>query len=92
MRPYFGARSWKPNTGWLPWRGTAAGGGYSTVGDIARFADALTGHKLLSPASTELLLAGKIDFGYGSDTRPDSSTAETRAETAGSGMGAERRA
>ena len=45
--------------------GTAAGGGYSTVGDVARFADALTSHELLSPDSTELLLAGKIDLGYG---------------------------
>jgi D-alanyl-D-alanine carboxypeptidase len=65
MHPYFGARSWQPNTGWLPWRGTAAGGGYSTVGDLAHFADALTSHKLLSPGSTELLLAGKIELGYG---------------------------
>jgi D-alanyl-D-alanine carboxypeptidase len=64
-RPYFGAAWWQPNTDWLPWRGTAAGGGYSTVGDVARFADALTSHKLLSPGSTELLLAGKIDFGNG---------------------------
>jgi CubicO group peptidase (beta-lactamase class C family) len=62
---YPGARTWQPNTDWLPWRGTAAGGGYSTVGDIARFADALMGHKLLSPGSTERLLAGKIDLGYG---------------------------
>ena len=61
----FGARSWQPNTGWLPWRGTAAGGGYSTVGDIARFAAALTSHQLLTPSSTELLLAGKIDLVYG---------------------------
>ncbi len=60
-----GAQSWQPNTDWLPWRGTAAGGGYSTVGDVARFADALTSHKLLSPASTELLITGKIDLGYG---------------------------
>jgi D-alanyl-D-alanine carboxypeptidase len=65
MRPYLGARSWQPNTDWLPWRGTAAGGGYSTVGDIARFANALTSHQLLSPGTTELLLAGKIDLGYG---------------------------
>jgi D-alanyl-D-alanine carboxypeptidase len=65
MRPYFGARSWQPNTNVLPWRGTAAGGGYSTVGDLARFANALTSHELLSPDSTELLLAGKIDLGYG---------------------------
>jgi D-alanyl-D-alanine carboxypeptidase len=61
----FGARSWQPNTGWLPWRGTGAGGGYSTVGDFVRFADALMSHELLSPASTELLLAGKVDLGYG---------------------------
>jgi CubicO group peptidase (beta-lactamase class C family) len=65
MHPYPGARTWQPNTDWLPWRGTAAGGGSSTVGDLARFADALMSHKLLSPASTELLLAGKIDLGYG---------------------------
>ena len=62
--PSPGAR-WQPNTDWLPWRGTAAGGGYSTVGDIARFADALTGHKLLSSASTELLITGKVDLGSG---------------------------
>jgi CubicO group peptidase (beta-lactamase class C family) len=64
-RPYFGARFWQPNTEWLPWRGTAAGGGYSTVGDLMRFADALMSDELLSAASTELLLAGKIDLGYG---------------------------
>jgi D-alanyl-D-alanine carboxypeptidase len=58
-RPSFGA-GWQPNTDWLPWRGTAAGGGYSTVGDVARFADALMNHKLLSPASTELLITGKV--------------------------------
>ena len=59
MRPYFGS-AWQPNTDWLPWRGTAAGGGYSTVGDLARFADALTSHELLSPSSTELLITGKV--------------------------------
>ena len=65
MRPYPGAESLQPNTDLLPWRGTAAGGGYSTVGDLARFAEALTSHELLSPGSTELLLSGKIDLGYG---------------------------
>jgi CubicO group peptidase (beta-lactamase class C family) len=64
-RPYPGSAWLQPNTDLLPWRGTAAGGGYSTVGDVARFADALTSHELLSPGSTELLLAGKIDLGYG---------------------------
>jgi D-alanyl-D-alanine carboxypeptidase len=63
MRPSLGARSWQPNTDWLPWRGTAAGGGYSTVGDIARFAGALTSHELLSPDSTKLLLTGKVYLG-----------------------------
>jgi hypothetical protein len=29
---------WEPNTDTLPSRGTAAGGGYSTVGDLMRFA------------------------------------------------------
>jgi D-alanyl-D-alanine carboxypeptidase len=62
-RPSFGARSWQPNTDWLPWRGTAAGGGYSTVGDIARFADALTSNELLSPDSTKLLITGKVYLG-----------------------------
>jgi D-alanyl-D-alanine carboxypeptidase len=65
MRPSPGARSWQPNTDTLPWRGTAAGGGYSTVGDLARFADALTSHELLSAASTQLLVTGKVALGPG---------------------------
>jgi CubicO group peptidase (beta-lactamase class C family) len=39
-----------PNTDWLPWSGTSAGGGYSTVQDLLLFADALQRGKLLSPA------------------------------------------
>ncbi len=58
-----GANMWTPNTAWLPYRGTSAGGGYSTVGDLARFADALLSHKLLSPDSTELLVTGKVKAG-----------------------------
>ena len=65
MRAGSGAQSWQPNTDWLPWRGTAAGGGYSTVGDVARFAGALTSHKLLSADSTELLITGKVTVGPG---------------------------
>jgi D-alanyl-D-alanine carboxypeptidase len=51
--------SWTPNTDTLPWRGTSAGGGYSTVEDLFRFAMALQGHKLLDAAHTEQLVAGK---------------------------------
>ena len=47
----------------LPYRGTPAGGGYSTVGDLARFAIALQGHRLLDPAHTALLLSGKVAVG-----------------------------
>jgi D-alanyl-D-alanine carboxypeptidase len=44
----------------LPYRGTPAGGGYSTVGDLARFATALREHRLLDSAHTALLLGGKV--------------------------------
>jgi D-alanyl-D-alanine carboxypeptidase len=48
-----------PNTDTLPYRGTSAGGGYSTVEDLARFAHALLSHRLLTPDATELLITGK---------------------------------
>jgi CubicO group peptidase (beta-lactamase class C family) len=57
--------AWTPNTGTLPYRGTAAGGGYSTVGDLLRFAEALTSHRLLDAEHTELLLGGKADVADG---------------------------
>ncbi|MDY6948075.1 MAG: serine hydrolase domain-containing protein [Pseudomonadota bacterium] len=41
-------RGWTANVDTLPYRGTAAGGGYSTVGDLFRFAVALQNGKLLS--------------------------------------------
>jgi len=50
-----------PNADTLPYRGTSAGGGYSTVEDIARFAWALLGHQLLRPDSTQLLITGKVE-------------------------------
>lgn len=56
---------WKPNTDTLPYRGTSAGGGYSTVEDLVRFASALTAGKLLDAHHTELLTTGKVDTGGG---------------------------
>jgi len=50
-----------PNVDTLPYRGTSAGGGYATVGDLARFAHALLSHKLLGSDSTRRLLAGKSE-------------------------------
>jgi CubicO group peptidase (beta-lactamase class C family) len=64
-----GATEWVPNTDTLPYRGTSAGGGYSTVGDLARFADALLSHELLSPESTELLITGKVEPFPGATSR-----------------------
>ncbi len=52
----------KPNTDTLPYRGTSAGGGYSTVEDLLRFANALAEHKLLDAHYTELLTTGKVDM------------------------------
>jgi D-alanyl-D-alanine carboxypeptidase len=47
----------------LPYRGTPAGGWYATVRDFERFATALREHRLLDPAHTALLLAGKVTMG-----------------------------
>jgi CubicO group peptidase (beta-lactamase class C family) len=60
----------KPNTETLPYRGTSAGGGYSTVGDMHRFAQALLSHTLLDAQHTDLLVTNKLDgeedsYGYG---------------------------
>ncbi len=49
----------RPNGDTLPYRGTSAGGGYSTVGDLLGFADALQANKLLNAQYTEMLTTGK---------------------------------
>ena len=56
---------WQPNTDTLPYRGTSAGGGYSTVEDLLKFATALQTHKLLNAQYTETLTTGKVDAGPG---------------------------
>jgi CubicO group peptidase (beta-lactamase class C family) len=58
------ANGLRPNTGMLPYRGTSAGGGYSTVEDLLGFANAVQRNKLLNAHFTELLLG--TDFPAGS--------------------------
>lgn len=58
--------AWVPNTDTLPWRGTAAGGGYSTAGDLLRFAQALESGKLISKARlAEATKWQEGAYGYG---------------------------
>lgn len=57
----FGSDSLRPNTDTLPYRGTSAGGGYSTVEDLSKFATALRTNKLLDAKHTELLTTGKVE-------------------------------
>jgi D-alanyl-D-alanine carboxypeptidase len=62
--------AWVPNTGTLPWRGTAAGGGYSTVGDLLRFAQALRSGTLISEATlAEATRPHHQQYGYGFDVQ-----------------------
>lgn len=60
-----GGNGSRPNTDTLPYRGTSAGGGYSTVEDLLRFATALQTHKLLNAQYTEILTTGKSETGRG---------------------------
>lgn len=57
--------AWVPNTDTLPWSGTAAGGGYSTVGDFFRFATALQSGSLISNASLTRMITPGINANYG---------------------------
>ena len=57
---------WTPNTDTLPWRGTSAGGGYSTVGDLLRFAEALEAGKLISKKTLVEATTPHLEgYGYG---------------------------
>jgi D-alanyl-D-alanine carboxypeptidase len=75
-----GGKAWAPNTDTLPYRGTSAGGGYSTVEDLLAFANALENHKLLDAEHLELLTTGKVErtggggkyaYGFGDEVSPD---------------------
>ena len=55
-----------PATALLPYRGSSAGGGYSSATDLLRLSQALTNHRLLSPAFTDSLIdlsVGPITLG-----------------------------
>ena len=54
---------WKNNLFMHVIRGGPAGGGFSTVEDLLRFAVALRSHKLLDEKHTELVLSPKTNFG-----------------------------
>ena len=57
--------SWRNNLFLHRVKGGPAGGGFSTVGDLFRFARALQAHRLLSPEMTDTLLTGKMQMGPG---------------------------
>jgi len=61
----FGGGGLKANTDTLPYRGTSAGGGYSTVEDLLKFATALQTNKLLNSQYTEMLTTGNTDTPLG---------------------------
>lgn len=57
---------WVANTDTLPYRGTAAGGGYSTAGDLLRFAQALQSGQLISKEMLARAVSPQNRFGgYG---------------------------
>lgn len=55
-----GGSSEHPNTETLPYRGTSAGGGYSTVEDLVKFASALQTYRLLNAQYADMLTSGKV--------------------------------
>lgn len=63
-----------PNTNQMPWSGTSAGGGYSTVQDLFLFAQALQSGKLLQPGILRDAMKGspmRPDYGMGFYVLPD---------------------
>ena len=66
MRDQFEAVSNEPT---LPWRGTSAGGGYTTAADLMKFAEALMSNKLLkaetlAEATRPQFSTGAYGFGF----------------------------
>ena len=64
--------AWADAADTLPYRGTAAGGGYSTAGDLLKFARALQSGRLLSPTLlAEATRAQTPWYGYGFNVRDE---------------------
>ncbi len=60
--------TWVDASETLPWRGMAAGGGYTTVGDLLKFAQALQAGKLLSPTMLRQATSPQMEenwYGFG---------------------------
>lgn len=55
--------AWRSNVMANIYRGSPAGGGYSTVGDLTTFLAALRDHRLLTPETTTLATTGLFDMG-----------------------------
>lgn len=67
------SQPWTDAAATLPWRGTAAGGGDSTVRDLLAFASALAGGKLLDAAHLALATSPQspeqpYGYGFGTET------------------------
>ena len=75
----------------LPFRGSPAGGGYSTAADLLRFANALQGYRLLDPALPKLLTSGGVTLANGStapyDFRAKTSDGDEFIGHSGGGLG-----
>ncbi|HSF12763.1 MAG TPA: serine hydrolase domain-containing protein [Erythrobacter sp.] len=59
------ATTWKANWMTLPFKGSPAGGGYSTNTDLLRFASALRGERLVGKATLAAMFADGVPIGPG---------------------------
>lgn len=85
---------WVPNTSTLPWRGSSAGGGYSTLADLLKFAHAMMDGKLLPKDLRDAATSSQTKgdwYGYGFEVH-GSGLAHNYGHTGGApGMSAEMR-
>jgi CubicO group peptidase (beta-lactamase class C family) len=59
-----GSGDWESASTTFPYRGTSAGGGYSTVSDLLHFTIALSKNRLLSRQSMDVLTTAKVNMDY----------------------------